>query len=302
MHSKRNSLTILLLLLLLSGAGYFWYRSEARELSRVMAKNAELNKQLRGALEVAQTLTAVQADYDSVLLRWKQSPKKLLSTQEPAFSLSYINWLINVHNLDLDFDFFLNDRKVQNEFTVFSYTLNGDGDYHNICSLIWYITQNPILYQIKSVNFKRSGDDPQMLNFVVKFEGYSMTKSWEVGSEVSLASLQFDWETEFAFDAFKGLLAPVKPVSAPASAPAPPPRRREETPGLLDIEKASLVAITNDKAYLRARDGKIFVLGSGDRVRRGALARVDQRLNQVEFRLETESGDSRLVQLKIEYN
>lgn len=300
MHSKRNSLTILLLLLLLSGAGYFWYRSEARELSRVMAKNAELNKQLRGALEVAQTLTAVQADYDSVLLRWKQSPKKLLSTQEPAFSLSYINWLINVHNLDLDFDFFLNDRKVQNEFTVFSYTLNGDGDYHNICSLIWYITQNPILYQIKSVNFKRSGDDPQMLNFVVKFEGYSMTKSWEVGSEVSLASLQFDWETEFAFDAFKGLLAPVKPVSAPAS--APPPRRREEAPGLLDIEKASLVAITNDKAYLRARDGKIFVLGSGDRVRRGALARVDQRLNQVEFRLETESGDSRLVQLKIEYN
>ncbi|MCI0692762.1 hypothetical protein L0337_12260 [candidate division KSB1 bacterium] len=301
MYSKRNSLTILLLLLLLSGAGFFWYRSEARELSRVMAKNVQLNTQLRGALEVAQTLAAVEADYDSTFLKWKQAPKKLLSTQEPAFSLSYINWLINVHNLDLDFDFFLNDRKVQNEFTVFTYTLNGEGDYHNICSLIWYITRNPILYQIRSVNFKRSGDDSQMLNFVITFEGYSMTESWEVGSEVSLASLQFDWETEFAFDAFKGLLAPVKPVSAPAPA-APPRRRREEAPGLLDVEKASLVAITNDKAYLRGRDGKIFVLAAGDRVRGGALARVEQRLNQVEFRLEAESGDSRIVQLKIEYN
>jgi Tfp pilus assembly protein PilO len=217
MYSKRNSLTILLVLLLLSGGGFFWYRSEARELSQVRAKNGQLNTQLRGALEVVQTLTTVQADYDSMFLKWKNAPKKLLSTQKPAFSLSYINWLINVHNLDLDFDFFLNDRKVRNEFTVFSYTLNGEGDYHNICSLIWYITRNPILYQIKSVNFKRKGDDPRILNFVVTFEGYSMTKSWEVGSEVSLASLQFDWETEFAFDAFRGVLAPVKPVSAPAA-------------------------------------------------------------------------------------
>jgi hypothetical protein len=200
--------------------------------------------------------------------------------------------------LDLDFDFFLNDRKVRNEFTVFSYTLNGEGDYRNICSLIWYITHNPILYQIKKVNFKRNGDDPKMVNFVIMFEGYSMTKSWEVGSEVSLVSLRFDWETEFAFDAFEGLLAPVKPVSAPAP---PPPPKPEEPPGLLDVEKSSLVAITNDKAYMRARDGKIFVLAMGDRVRRGTLARVDQQLNQVEFRLETENGGSKQVRLSLEY-
>jgi hypothetical protein len=125
-----------------------------------------------------------------------------------------------------------------------------------------------------------------------------MTKSWEVGSEVTLVSLRFDWETEFAFDAFEGLLAPVKPVSAPAP---PPPPKPEEPPGLLDVEKSSLVAITNDKAYMRARDGKIFVLAMGDRVRRGTLARVDQQLNQVEFRLETENGGSKQVRLSLEY-
>lgn len=61
-----------------------------------------------------------------------RSPKKLLNAEEPAFSLSYINWLIQVHNLDLDFDFYLNDKNPQAEFTAFSYTLNGEGKYRDI--------------------------------------------------------------------------------------------------------------------------------------------------------------------------
>ncbi|MCG3117968.1 MAG: hypothetical protein ALAOOOJD_00093 [bacterium] len=311
MYAKRNSLTILAVLLLLSTVGFFWYRREAQELQRVSQKNQQLTQQLRGALEVSGTLKQIISERDLLQARWEKAPKKILNTEEPAFSLSYINWLIREHGLDLDFDFYLNDKKANNEYTAFSYTLNGEGDYRNICSLVWYMTQNPLLYHIKNVTFRRSDNDPERINFIIMFEGYSMKKEWEVGREFAMASTAFNWNAEFGHDAFSSLI-PLTAVKDPDSSPAPKPAvasplpaappKPKERPGLLDVENATLLAITNDRAYLRARDGKVVTLKIGDEVRNGRLARVDPQHNQVEFTIETENGSSRLLQLNIEYN
>jgi len=302
MYAKRNSLTILAVLLLLSGIGFFWYRSEARELKRVSDKNNELNTRLRGSLEVAQTLAIVTTERDSLQKRWENSAKKILNTEEPAFSLSYINWLIRTHDLALDFDFYLNDKKTNNEYTGFSYTLNGEGDYRNFCALVWHMTRNPLLYRIKNVTLKRSENDPKLVNFIIMFEGYSMNKEWEVGSEMTVASLPFNWEMEFGRDAFASLM-PELPKPKVVVAEFKPPPKPKEPPGLFDVEGAALLAITNDKAYLRAKDGKVASLKVGDPVRNGGrLTRLDPQRNQVEFMIENENGGSRLVQLNIEYN
>lgn len=299
MYAKRNSLTILAFLVLLSGLGFMWYRSEARELAVVNKKNTEMNDQLHGSLEIAETLAKVQHERDSLQAAWEKAPKKILNADEPAFSLSYINWLIRNHNLEIDFDFYLNDKKVQNEFTAISYTLSGEGDYRNICSLLWYITYNPLLYHIKSVNFKRSENNDKLLSFVIMFEGYSMNKDWEVGSELAMASRMLDWETELGYDAFTNLL-PVE-LPKPAFVPRATPLKPQEDPSLVDVEKATLVAITADQAFVRARDGRLVTLKVGDKVRRGSLARLDQQNNYAEFQLEAD-GVSRSVRLNIEYN
>lgn len=305
MYARRNSITLLFILLLISSAGFFWQRREAQALELVADRNKELNLQLRGGLEVAETLVIAQAERDSLQAQWQRSPKKLLNAEEPAFSLSYINWLIQVHNLDLDFDFYLNDKNPQAELTAFSYTLTGEGRYRDIFSLIWYMTHNPLLYQIKSVTFNRSEKDLQTLNFTIMFEGYSMAKDWEISSELTMASPELNWATEFNYDAFNSLvpLAP-KPqaVSAtPVAARPPQPPPADESPDLLDAEKATLLAITNNKAYLRASDGKVFPLTLGGQVRRGKLTQIDQRNNQVAFELRTESG-SKVIRLNIEFN
>lgn len=302
MYAKRNALTILVVMLLLSAVGYFWYRSQAQELARVTAKNKTLTQQLRGALEVAETLVYVTQERDSLKNRWRYAPKKLLNAEEPAFSLSYINWLISQQGLDLDFDFYLNEQKAYKEYTTFSYTLNGEGDYRNICALVWYMTRSPLLYQIRSVNYRRSENDPKLLNFVIQFEGYSMSKDWEVNSELVMNSPPLNWYGEFDYDAFASLqpyVAEAK-ISAPAVA-APRPVKPQEAPDLFEVEGASLLAITKDKAYLRARNGKVTPMQVGHPVKGGRLSRIDPRLNQVDFTIDTENG-SRLVQLKIEYN
>lgn len=304
MYAKRNSLTILAVLLLLSGLGYFWYRHEAQKLTQTAAKNKQLTTQLRGALEVAETLVRVTAERDSLKRRWQQAPKKLLNAEEPAFSLSYINWLINQHNLDLDFDFYLNERRAGREYTAFTYTLSGEGDYYNICALIWYMTRSPLLYQIKSVNYRRNGDDPKILNFTIMFQGYSMNKNWEVNSELTMVSTPLNWAAEFEYDAFNSLRPMVVETKVPlVSAPSKPvkPAEPPEPPGLIDAETATLLSIAGETAYVRARDGKVVAMRVGQQVRRGNLTRIDQQTNAVEFTLQTESG-SRTVRLKMEYN
>ncbi len=305
MYAKRNSLTILAVLLLLSGLGYMWYRSKAQDLARAKAQNQKLTQQLRGELEVAETLVYITAERDSLQRRWRNAPKKLLNAEEPAFSLSYINWLINQHNLDLDFDFYLNEKTQQTEYTAFSYTLNGEGDYRNICSLVWYMTRSPLLYQIKSVTYRRSEGDSKLLNFVIQFEGYSMNKGLEVNSELVMNSPPLDWYGEFDYDAFNSMAPAVIEAKAIVANPAPAvakPVKPSDQPDLLDIEGASLLAITNDKAYVRARNGKVVAMPVGYQVKNGRLIRLDPRANQVEFSIETGSGSSRLLQMKIEYN
>jgi len=305
MYAKRNSLTILAVLLLLSGLGYLWYRSSAQELARVKAQNQQLTQQLRGALEVAETLIYVTAERDSLQRRWRNAPKKLLNAEEPAFSLSYINWLINQHQLDLDFDFYLNEKKAFKEYTAFSYTLNGEGDYRNICALVWYMTRSPLLYQIKSVTYRRSESDPKLLNFVIQFEGYSMSKDWEVNSELVMNSPPLDWYTEFEYDAFASMspfVAETKAVVTKSETEVAKPAKPIEQPDLFDIEGASLIAIASDKAYLRARNGKVVAMQTGYQVKNGRLIRVDARANQVEFTVQTSSGSSRIVTMNIEYN
>ncbi len=300
MYAKRNSLTILAVLLLLSGLGYFWYRHEAKKLTMTNAKNKNLTTQLRGALEVAETLVSVTNERDSLRLLWQQAPKKLLNAEEPAFSLSYINWLINQHNLDLGFDFFLNEKKARKEYTAFSYTLSGEGDYYNVCALVWYMTRSPLLYQIKSVNYRRNPNDPKLLNFTIMFQGYSMNKDWEVNSELTMAASTLNWATEFEYDAFSSLRPVVVETKIPVAVPAKPVKP-PEPPGLVDVETATLLSLAGGTAYVRARDGKVVPMRVGQQVRRGRLTRIDPQANAVEFTLEGENG-SRVVQLKIEYN
>jgi hypothetical protein len=134
-----------------------------------------------------------------------------------------------------------------------------------------------------------------------------MNKDWEVKREVAMSANSFSWEAEFRHDAFESLFPPVIEVKPEPRAVAPrpvveAPPKPKEPPGLLDVETATLLAITKDKAYLRAKDGKVVPLKVGDQVRRGRLTRLEPSRNQAEFQLENESGSSRMFQLTIEYN
>lgn len=281
MYETRNSLTIAALVLVVGTAGFLWYRREASQLDRLQARHLDLNKELRLAREAAEKLPGVEKQHAAIQQTWKQAPKKILAVDEPSFSLYYLNWLVAAYDIPIDFDFALNRRAQQGAYTVYTYSVQGEGSYADVYRFIWYITKNPVLYQIRSLEIRQAGTSSR-LRFVLELEGYSMNRagSLEPATASSFKSQLVGETVTSIYDAFAipRSLRPRRRVSPPPR-PTLPPR----PPDLIDVEKASLQAVTQSTVYLRDENGNLVTLSVGDRVYLGRLTRVDLSANEAEF-------------------
>ncbi|RME01326.1 MAG: hypothetical protein D6814_01710, partial [Calditrichaeota bacterium] len=183
---------------------------------------------------------------------------------------------------------------------IFSYTLKGESNYRDFCALVWYIARYPVLYKIKSVSLKRSQKDENSISFSMVLEGYSVPNGWDPGEDLNrvMTVSTLDWYREFRHDAFMRKLprpVVVRPRPLVVKRTLPP-----EPPGLVDVEKARLIAITSNQIYLKDRTGKLVSLKMWDRVHRGNLIRIDAQNNRAVFRITTLAG-SKLVTLNLEY-
>ena len=138
--------------------GIFLYTRSSKQLEEAKIKSEKLTHQLDGSLEVAKALSTVENKYRFLQQRWEQTPKKILATDEPSFSLYYLNWIVNNYNVALDFDFVLNNITDNGDISTFSFTLTGEGSYHDIYRLIWFLTENPLLYQIESFALQQKSE------------------------------------------------------------------------------------------------------------------------------------------------
>lgn len=297
-YARRNSLTILIFLILMSSIGYVWYNSESDRLVKLRKEYSELDRRFHEDLKITESLGEFASQKDSLAHKLSSSPKTLYSVDEPAFSLSYITWLINHHHLAIDFDFVLNEKKPGKKFTTFSYTLTGESDYRNFCSLIWHLTKYPILYKIKHVSLRRSEDD-ERLKFVMSLEGYTLNKPESDQKEINIIPASFNWVREFKYDIFRRVLPPKK-VAKPAIVVRKKPKA-VEPPGLISVQQARLLSITSDKIFLKAKGGKIVSLKPGDRVKGGRLVRIDLITNEAVFQIMS-GGSTQVVRLALKYD
>jgi Tfp pilus assembly protein PilO len=287
MYAKRNSLTLGALLIVVLVVGGTLYYKNNKELDRVSERNQVLSKQFYGTNKVAATLESVEARYKELKTEWDKAPKKILALDEPALTVSYINWLINNHRLDLGLDFVLNELNKVPEISSFNFTVSGEGRYHDIYQFIWYLTQNPLLYQIKSFKLTRKNKEERLLGFHIQIIGYFMTQKWELQQKFDFASIDPMSDDQDFFDIFKGRVNLIKRTSQPTK-PTPSIRPKVKPKpkvddSLIDINNVALSAIANDRAYFKASGGKLITLKIGDRVKGGHFDSIDAKKSQAIF-------------------
>ena len=302
MYAKRNSITIGILWVLLLAIGIFWYSQENKKIKILKVKNKQLSQQLDGSLEIAQALEGVEQKYRFLREKWDLSPKQIIAVEEPSFSLDYLNWLVNQHNFALEFDFELKNITDNGDIVTFRFLLTGESSYHDLFRLIWYLTKNPLLYQIESFRINQSQNEKNVIEFKMELKGFTLTQKLDRQREFAFDSMQPLAENVMFYDSFKPLNR-VEPVRKAANV------FRKETPqitpkpvdkGLVDIESATLQAVANGRVYIKNKNNKLLTMRVGDKVQSGTLTRINQKKSEVEFVLE-KAGGARTVTLGLGY-
>ena len=256
-----------------------------------------------GSLEIVEALNTVEEQHNKLNNAWKQSPKKLISANEPSFSLYYLNWLINNYDINLDFDFILNTLNNEGEITTFRFTLHGDGPYRDIYRLIMLLTENPLLYKVETFHFKHNKEDPNLLNFSLQICGFSLPKEWNIESDFSLDNIKPVSTSDFFHDAFKPIYVRREPSKSTNMFSKKVEKQSAPKPvddGLVDIEKASLQAVANGQVYLKDAKGELITLKEGDKVHLGRLWKINQKKSEIEFTIDKD-GVAKKITLGLGY-
>jgi len=302
MYAKRNSITIGILWLILMIAGIFWYSNESKKLTSLELKNSELQKQLDGSLEIIKALETVENQYRILRARWSEAPKQIIAAEEPSFSLYYLNWLVNSYQIPVEFDFELKNTMNNGDILTFSFLLSGEGSYHDLYRLIWFINENPILYQVEGFNFSQSTDDNNVLRFSMVIKGFSLVHKLESGQEFDFAALKPVVQSIQFHDAFKPRYREKKTRQSANVLRRNVPKIKPKAidPSLTDIEAARLQAVANGCAYIKDKKGKLVTLKVGDKVRYGSLVNINQNKSEVKFSL-NKDGTIKTVILGLGY-
>jgi hypothetical protein len=297
MFAKRNSVTLFAFWLVLLVVGIFWYVKDARNLVDVASEEKSLNELLSKSQEEIKRLTQVESVHEEMRRKWQDAPKMIISADEPSFTLSYINWIMSSNDLTIDFDFVLNNKKKSGDQTIFTYSLTGEGPHSDIYKMIWHLTYEPILYKINSLTLTPSAVDSDVLKFVIALEGYTVDSQSEMVDDFASLRPSKDYDYSFVNNLFEPLIKPRPVVVAAPKVEAPklPPK----LPGQIDVERATLKAVTSNSIFISEGGGAPVQLKVGDAVYLGRLVSINMDRNEADF-LITKFGVSQSVSLRID--
>jgi hypothetical protein len=264
--------------------------------------NKEANSlliQLRKSQEEIRRLTDIEKKHEALKAQSLSLSKKIISADEPSFSLSYINWIMSKNNLNIDFDFVLNEKKNLGQYTKFVYTLTGEGTYNDIYNLIWRLTYEPILYNIISITLKKTKGDSNLLKFNIRLEGFTVESEFEIIEDLAQLRSTNHKVVGIQKDIFMPLVKPERVVVTKAPRKIKP-KLPPKLPGQIDVEKATLKAVTNNSIFITEGKSGLVELKVGDSVYLGRLVKINQKTNEAEFVI-SKFGKTQRIVLGIDY-
>jgi hypothetical protein len=297
MHSKRNTITLAVLLVMLLTVGALWYSKLRGQVAYLQKKNEKLAVQFHGSNQVVETLASVESLYTDLRAKWNEAEKKILAVDEPALTVSYINWLVQENHLDMSFDFVLNELNIQENISTFSFTLNGESNYRDLYSFIWTLTNNTLLYKIEDLDVVYKESEQNRLSFKLTVRGYFIDKEWELDKDIDFATLKTRDHQKKFFDVFRATI----PRPAKVEKPSEEEQKKKVEPDVIDLEKASLKALANNMVYLQVGGKGLETLKIGDRVKNGRLQSIDRRHSEAIFMITTKETGTKTVILGLGY-
>ncbi|MSS71960.1 MAG: hypothetical protein EXS64_10780 [Candidatus Latescibacteria bacterium] len=288
-YAVRNTVILGILWLLVIVAGVLYERRRAETLLRLRQRE----KQVTAKLEEVSGYVAIYEDVRQTLRqlqgRWQSRPRVLMAQDDPGRTFAYLNDILDLPEAFVTFDFTYVGRVDSTSFSQNTYTLSGDGDFRSLAHFIWFIEHGQPFYALSNLDVRGNPGfkmpvidsnepvvpgakapalvyDPDRVQFNMTFRVY-----FSPNSHVQDTLFVLDQDPPpLDTNPFRPLIHDELPVN---------------TKGLFEVAGAQLRGVGYRKAFLVDKGGKLHVLREGDPVFMGALSRVDQARNRVEFLL-----------------
>lgn len=269
--SVLNTLLLVILTLLISGAGYFYTEVE-QPAELAMIEDQHKEAQLRHA-EVEQLLKTEAATVEQAELavrkwnaRYKVIPEKIDSPDIIQYLEGFTRGGFEQINTNLKS---VNRGK---DLSYYTFTVNGTAYFKNLHNFVWHLENNREFYHVRDL----------------KIHHETVTdENPDTGLPRQFDMVDFSMEVDAFFSGAEGLNPPsdelaelpvaLLPIRYPAHNSFFPVVRTDLPPNdrnLLDIEEAQLVAIVGNQATFRDETGD-HRIRTGDEVYLGHISLID---------------------------
>jgi len=271
-YEIRNTLILILILLLMCGGGYLGLHLRYDEKIEVLAQQIEQKKKEFSRLEGY--LADLDYYYEEIKTnkeRLKSYPKILLPTTEIHQTYRYLEYLDRLGTF-FNFTFVLSDIKEKNDHTEAVYQLSGEGKFPKLAAFFMQLEELKPIYRIDNFRMRNKEDlnDENLLRVDLRLTGLFSKKEGAKAFSIHSFRAQPRY-TLLRYDPFMPLILRRLPPNSD---------------NLPIVEKCNLIAITGNVAYIKDQSNNLLKMKAGDKIYLGYLSKVDINKGTVTFKMD----------------
>lgn len=268
-HAIRNSLILIIILFVVIGgfiAQGLPYKKELKKLKKSYQENLKLLQDLQADNPNIEDQYRIKYLLEDLSEKKLKTGKFILKKEDPIFSYRYFLDICDKFDAQLDFDFFISKRADDKE-NYNNYTLSGTSKIKDVYNFLYNLERQYLLYIITGLELKEQSIEDQTINYQIQIQAFY--------SETGTVEAESPWRTLPPRNLSYNILS--SRIHGPINKPY------EEK--FIDIETASVIGLSLDKAFISTVNGTIVVLSSGDKVAYGYVDQINLDEQYVQFRI-----------------
>lgn len=265
-NTARNSLVLILLLIIYGAFSTFALRKHDKAIAFKQGQIKHRTEEIQQFTRLASSLETLEEEYLNQQAIAGSQFKMILNSDSSTITYDYLLRILNWLNKDIPYNFGMS----KNEETGFNeYIISGVAGYMDIVNFTRLVEYQKALVTIEDISLSSENTPVDSVNFSMVFRTHYKPE----GTDPS--QIQYNPITKSVSE--YSLFQPRYTTEAP--------RYYDPDRSLIDLETCQLVALSEDKAFIRSSNGIIHMLKRGDRVLWGYLFKIDIRERLAVFKI-----------------
>jgi hypothetical protein len=266
-NTRRNTIVLSALLLLLSGFSFVVYRNLNKKAVELTTQNEKTSKKIAVLERQISNIDSLKYEYEIRKAMVAEQSKVIVAADNPTITYRYLLKMLSWMKRNIIFDFAMSD-KGKKDASWNEYVLSGRGNYHDVVELTKNLENQRAVITIEDLAI---GSDGLVNSDSVSFSIVMRTHFNDSGIDAENLLPKKMPATKSFFQLFR-----TKVNETTTAEPDVDPR-------LVRIDQSTLIGIADNRIFLRDSQGVIKILSIKDKIAYGYLYSIDEKQGKATF-------------------